>query len=180
MGMAKLNVLVSGMDDPCGLSDRTWWVTIYDCDGNVLDWCGKRYVVMRAECGHLEVEVPPGCYYLKAVWSFTIVTPNLVYRVNHFTDAAIVTACCEQTTCVKLFNPSAHRCGYIYIRAIRDLLKQKALRPQTARQAEQAIDAVLAELPRPLKEFELGHEEEIVKLISEQAETGGRDAEECN
>lgn len=89
MGMAKLNIFVSGIDDPCGLDDRTWYVTIYDCDGNVLEWCGKRYVVLRAECGHLEVEVPPGCYYIKAVWNFTVVKPGFIYRVNHFTDAAI-------------------------------------------------------------------------------------------
>lgn len=28
MGMAKLNVFVSGMDDPCGVDSRTWYVTI--------------------------------------------------------------------------------------------------------------------------------------------------------
>lgn len=177
MGLAKLNVFVSEMDEPCGLSDRTWYVTIYDCDGNVFEWCGRRYVVMRAPCGHLEVKLPPGCYYVKAVWSFVIVVPGLVYRVNHFTDAGIVTLCCEQTACLKLFNPSAHRCGTIYVRAIRDLVRQKALKPEVARQAEEALQAVLEQLPRPLKEFELGHEEEIERLIKEQEEAAGKEGQ---
>ena len=170
MGLSKLNIWVSGMDDPCSVSDRTWYVTIYDCDGNVLQWCGRRYVVMPARCGHLEVEVPPGCYYIKAVWGFGVVVPGLVYRVNHFTDAAIVQACCHQTVCVKLFNPSVHRCGYIYVKALQDLVKQKGIRPAVARQAQEALNAVLQELPRPVKEFELGHEDEIEKLVVELGE----------
>lgn len=170
MGMAKLNVWISGIDDPCSVSNRTWYVTIYDCDGNVLEWCGRRYVVMRAKCGHLEVKVPPGCYYIKAVWGFTVVIPGLVYRVNHFTDAAIVQARCEKTTCVKLFNPSAHRCGYIYVRAIRDLVRQKGLQPEVARNAEDALHAVLEQIPRPVKLFELGHADEIERLVMEQEE----------
>ncbi len=175
MGLAKLNVFVSGVDDPCSVDNGTWYVTIYDCDGNVLQWCGRKYVVMRAPCGHLEVEIPPGCYYIKAVWGFVVVTPGLVFRVNHFTDAAIVQACCEKTTCVKLFNPSAHRCGYIYVRAIRDLVQQKAIKPEVARQAEAALQAVLEQLPRPIKEFELGHEEEIVNLVREQQAKEGKE-----
>jgi len=170
MGMAKLNIFVSGMDDPCGFDGRTWYVTIYDCDGNVLEWCGRRYVVLRAECGHLEVEVPPGCYYINAVWGFSVVTPGLVYRVNHFTDAAIVAARCEETTCVKLFNPSAHRCGYIYVRALRDLVAQKAIKPELAKQVEEAVAAINQQLGRPVKLFEQGHEEEIERLVKEQEE----------
>jgi len=168
MGMAKLNIWISGIDDPCAVDSRTWYVTIYDCDGNVLEWCGRRYVVLRAKCGHLEVEVPPGCYYIKAVWGFSVVIPGLVYRVNHFTDAGIVQARCDKTTCIKLFNPSAHRCGYIYVRALRDLVRQKAINPELAKQAEEAINATLEQIPRPIKEFELGHEDEIRELVQEQ------------
>ena len=168
MGMAKLNVFVSGIDDPCTVDDRTWYVTIYNCDGSVLQWCGRRYVVMRAPCGHLEVEVPPGCYYIKAVWGYRVITPGLVYRANHFTDAAIVTACCEQTTCVKLFNPSAHRCGYIYLRAIRDLTAQKAVDRKLHQQVANAVEAVNLQLGQPVRGFELDHEEEIDRLVEQQ------------
>lgn len=168
MGMAKLNVWISGMDDPCSVDNRTWYVTIYNCDGDVLDWCGKKYVVLPARCGHLEVMVPPGCYYIKAVWSFSVF--GGIYHVNHFTDAAIVTACCEQTVCVKLFNPSVHRCGTIVVRAIRNLVKQKAVKPELARQHELALEAALANIPRPMKGFELDHLDEIEKMVRAQEE----------
>lgn len=170
MGMAKINVWVSDLDDPCSVSSRTWYVTIYDCDGNVLEWCGRRYVVMPARCGHLEVEVPPGCYYIKAVWGFTPVSP-VRFWVNHFTDAAIVQARCDESVCVTLFTPSAHRCGYIYLRAIRDLAKQKAIEPAAAKEAEAAINAVLKRLPAPAKKFEIEQDEEIEKLVM-KAEQG--------
>lgn len=173
MGMATLNVWISDLDEPCTISDRTWYVTIYECGGNVLQWCGRRYVVLPAKCGHLEVEVPPGCYYIKAVWGFRPVARE-VYWANHFTDAAIVMARCDEKICVKLYNPSAHRCGYIYLRAVRDLARQKAIKPEVARLAEDAIKAVLEQIPRPLKAFELGHEDEIEKLLQEQERKQGK------
>lgn len=168
MELARLSIWVSGIDDPCGIDNRRWYVTIYDCNGNVLNWCNKKYVVLPASCGHLEVEVPPGCYYVKAVWGFTVVVPGFEYRANHFTDAAIVQARCGETVCVKLFNPSTHRCGSIFIRAVLDLVKQKAVKPETARRVVQAMEELLAELPRPAKDFELGHLEEIERLVCEK------------
>jgi len=174
MGMAKLNIWVSDTDDPCSVSDRTWYVTIFDCDGNVLQWCGKKYVVMPAHCGHLEVEVPPGCYYIKAVWSFWLVpTAKIVYRVNHFTDAAIVQACCNQPVCVKLFNPSIHRCGEIVVRAMKDLVTQKVIKPQQVTIVEKAIKDALAGIEKPRKTFELAlSDDEIINLIKEQEKKG--------
>jgi hypothetical protein len=166
MGMAKINIWISAMDDPCLVDSRTWYVTIYDCDGNVLEWCGRKYVVLPAKCGHLEVEVPPGCFLLRAVWSFSLV--GGIYYVNHFTDAAIVQAVCEQTTCVKLYNPSIHRCGTIILRAVKDLVLQKVVKPELAKQYEVALNAVLANVPRPLKGFELDHLDEIEKMVREQ------------
>ena len=172
MGMAKLNVWVSDIDDPCSISNRTWYVTIYDCDGRVLEWCGKRYVVLPAKCGHLEVELPPGCYRVNAVWSFSV-GGGIIY-VNHFTDSAVVQVSCDQTACVKLFNPSTHRCGTILLRAVRDLLEQKAIRPALPRQVETTLNELLQQLPRPVKGFELDHLDEIEKLVREQ-ETKGQE-----
>jgi hypothetical protein len=177
MGMATLNVWISGIDDPCSIDNRTWYVTIYNCDGNVLQWCGKRYVVLPARCGHLEVEVPPGCYYIKAVWSFSFA--GGIFYVNHFTDAAIVQACCGETTCVTLFNPSLHRCGTIVIRALRDALQQKGIKAGTAREAERALNAALAEIPKPKKGFELDHLDELERLVLQQERPkGGRKKKE--
>ncbi len=177
MGMSKLNIWVTDTDNPCAISNRTWYVTIYNCDGEVLEWCGKKYVVMKAPCGHLEVEVPPGCYRINAVWSFSFA--GGVFYVNHFTDSAIVQACCGEHQCVTLFNPSAHRCGTIYIRAIRDLLLQKVLKPELARQAEAAINDVLQFIPRPARGFELDHLDEIEKLVREQEQRQPGAKEDC-
>jgi len=170
MGMAKINIWVTDTDDPCAMSNRTWYVTIYNCDGNVLEWCGRKYVALPAPCGHLEIEVPPGCYRINAVWSFTIV--GGVYHVNHFTDSAVVQACCDETTCVTLFNPSTHRCGTIFLRAVRDMLAQKAIRPAVARQLETAMKQLLEELPRPIKGFELEILDELEELVREQERKG--------
>ncbi|RMF89966.1 MAG: hypothetical protein D6733_05110 [Methanobacteriota archaeon] len=177
MGMAKLNVWVSGLDDPCKVDNRTWYVTIYDCDGNVLEWCGKKYVVLPAKCGHLEVEVPPGCYYIKAVWGYKFV--GGVYYVNHFTDAAIVQARCDETVCVKLYAPTAHRCGLIYLHAVRDLARQKAIPPAVAKKVEGAIGELLEHIPRPVKGFELDHIEELERLVKAQAKEEGLKAEQA-
>jgi hypothetical protein len=166
MGMAKLNIWISGIDNPCAIDSRTWYVTIYDCDGNVLQWCGKRYVVLPARCGHLEVEVPPGCYRINAVWSFFPV--GGVFYVNHFTDSAIIQASCDQHVCVKLFNPSIHRCGIIFLRAVRDLVEQKAIGQNVAKPVEQAVNNLLEFIPRPIKGFELDHLDEIEKLVRQQ------------
>jgi hypothetical protein len=126
-------------------------------------------VVIPAPCGHLEVLVPPGCYYIKAVWSFWRHEGGTFYRVNHFTDTAIVQACCEQHVCVKLFNPSIHRCGVIFVRAVRDLVLQKAIKPQVAEQVEKAVHEALAGIEMPAKRFELAlSDDEIVKLAKEQ------------
>jgi len=164
--MAKLNVWVSATDDPCAIDNRTWYVTIFNCDGHVLEWCGKRYVVLPAKCGHLEVEVPPGCYRINAVWSFSFL--GGVFYVNHFTDSAVVQACCEETVCVTLFNPSIHRCGTILLRAVKDLVAQKGINPEIAQQVDRAVNALVAATPRPVKGFELDILDEIEKLVREQ------------
>lgn len=167
MGMAKLNIWVSGMDNPCMVDDKhTWFVTIYTCDGNVLQWCGKRYVVIPAKCGHVTIDVPPGFYYVKAVWSYSL-DPQGVFHVNHYTDAAIVEACCERVACVRLFNPSVHRCGTILVRALHELTEQKLVSPDAARKVEAAVNEALAAVPKPAKGFELDHLDTIKSEMKE-------------
>ncbi len=175
MGLATLNIWVSATDNPCSVDTKTWYVTIYDCDGHVLEWCGRKFVVMRARCGHLEVQVPPGCYRINAVWSFTFA--GGVFYVNHFTDSAVVQACCDHHVCVTLFNPSTHRCGVIFLRAVKDLLEQKAIKADVAQQVETAINNLLQFLPRPTKGFELDHLDEIERLVREQERKGPEEKE---
>jgi hypothetical protein len=161
MGLGKLNVFISGIDDPCGLDDAEWAINIYDCNGAVLDWCGKKYGFLVRKCGHFGIPIPPGCYYIKA---WRVSRSTIAYPVA-FTDAAIVQVRCEETTCVKLFASSLHRSGYTFVKALSHLTKEKVIKPEMAKDAERAIRLVLAKLPRPKKEFELGHLDEIEKLV---------------
>lgn len=172
MGMAKLNVFITAEDDPCKIDHRTWFVTIYHCDGTVLEWCNERYAVKEAPCGHLEIEVPPGCYYVKAVWNYSI-DPAGIFWGNHFTDTGIVTACCGETACVTLFNPSAHRCGMIFMLALHDLARQRAIDPALVRDLEAPMQRLLGAIQeadeRAGLTFELGHPEDFEEL-AEKAE----------
>ena len=47
MGLSKLNIFVSEIGDPCCISNDTWYISIFKCDGTVLDWCGHRYLVIQ-------------------------------------------------------------------------------------------------------------------------------------
>lgn len=171
MSLVDINVWVSALDDPCKISDRTWYINVFNCDGSILKWCGHEYAVLRAPCGHRTIRVPPGCYRINAVWSF--VAGDGVYYVNHFTDSTIVTAACGQHLCVKLFNPQAHRCGTIFLNALRDIARQDGLPRDIALRADEAIQAVIKHIPRPMGGFELDHMEEFEKRIMAQEEQSG-------
>ena len=142
MGTVKLNIWVSETDDPCKISNRLWYINIFNCDGTPLLWCDRAYIVLPAPCGHREIEVPPGCYRINAVWSYTRTFGLFSYRVNHYTDNAIVQACCGQEQCITLFNPSAHRCGTIFVRAIENLTRQGVVK-KTDLNALKKIQAVI-------------------------------------
>lgn len=171
MGMARLNVWVTGTDDPCAIDNRTWFVNIFDCNGKILEWCGRKFGVLRAPCGHLDIEIPPGCYRVNAVWSFR--TAGGAYYGNHFTDNAVICACCDEHVCVKLFNPSIHRCGIIFTRAVQNLVTEKALSPEIFTRTTEAINAVLAAAtrihPAPTAyDVTLAGLDEMEKMVREQ------------
>src|SRR3990170_8539098 len=113
MGFAKLNVWITELGTACKIDKRTWYVNIYTCDGRILEWCSRRYAALPAKCGHLEVEVPPGCYLVNAVWGYWT-DPQGVIHGNHFTHNAVIQACCDETTCATLFAPVNHTCGIIF------------------------------------------------------------------
>ena len=159
MGLSRLNIFVSEEDDPCCISNGPWYISIFKCDGTVLEWCNKRYLVMEAECGHLEVAVPPGCYYIRAVAGYRI-TSDGTYRGNHFTDAAIVQVCCDSHVCVTLFNPSIHRCGPLYSLALGDLA-QTGRAKGAAERVNQVVEQVAKEAGGGHPKFELAYLKEI-------------------
>lgn len=170
MSLAKLNIWVSELDDPCKISNRTWYINIFNCDGTVLKWCDFEYAVIPARCGHRTIYVPPGCYRINAVWSFRI--GDGVYYVNHFTDSAIVQACCDNHQCVTLFNPSAHRCGVIFLAAVRDIAQQDALPGEVVENAQGAIRQVLKHIPRPVRPGEIDLLDDFEKRVRAAEERG--------
>jgi hypothetical protein len=97
------------------------------------------------------------------VWSLRLA--GGIYYADHFTDAAIVQVCCGDHVCVKLFDPTIHRCGSILARTVQDLVFQKAIKPRQAKQFEEVLNATLADVPKPKKQFEPAHPDEIEKLV---------------
>jgi hypothetical protein len=115
-------------------------------------WCRKRYVAMPTKCGHLELEVPPGCYVVGAVENPTGRPP----LGNHLTHIQIVRANCGDHICVTLFNPAAKFCGHWFLSAVTQHLAAagNALPAETARAIRNAVKP-LEELVNQLPEDEL-------------------------
>jgi hypothetical protein len=110
MSLATLNVWITAIGDPCHIGDNiNWFVHIVDCEGKPLTWCGRSYRDLPAKCGHLEVEIPPGCYVVFA--SEDRQGQGFGEFGNQLTHVQIVRARCGDHVCVTLFSPSAHLCG---------------------------------------------------------------------
>jgi hypothetical protein len=124
MSIAKLNIWVSDVGDPCGTfkgGSEHGGIQIFDCKG-ILEWpCGHylapdgnwqpvpngKYENLPFKCGHLEVEVPPGCYWILAGYESKGVR---FFHLNYTTHVGIVQVGCHETACVKLFNPTVRLC----------------------------------------------------------------------
>lgn len=117
--LAEVQFFVSKMGEPCKVDERDWYITIFNCDGTLLEYAGIDYIVIHAPNGHASVTLPPGKYYAIGVWGYWQMA-NGEYYGNHFTHKAIFQACCTDHKCVWLFNPSVHECGIIYDQAVQD------------------------------------------------------------
>lgn len=126
MSTSKVDVWITETGDPCRIAKREFSVYVLECSGKVLQWCNKRYandpnakgkndppkdqkdaLWMRTKCGHLEIELPPGCYVVGAVQNSAGIEP----LGNHLTHIAIVRVNCDDHVCVTLFDSSLHVCG---------------------------------------------------------------------
>jgi hypothetical protein len=104
VGMGRLNVWIHDRESPCKISDETWFVNITYCSGEILEWCGKRFGFLEAKCGHLEVEIPPGCYIVYALQLFWL--PRFKFPLFLETHFAIVMVECDAAACVHLYYPT--------------------------------------------------------------------------
>jgi hypothetical protein len=153
MGLAKLQIWITSEGDPCKISERDehdntpWVVAIWHCDGRLLEWCGRKYFNLVARCGHLEVEVPPGCYVIRAADGMAL-HPTGAVTGNHWSDHAVVAACCDEAVCVTLFSPSAHNCGFGFLRVVERLIAAKMILPEVGQRLVADLKATLERLPK--------------------------------
>jgi hypothetical protein len=156
MGKAKLNVWFTESDSPCKVSDATHYVSVFTCDGKILKWAGKEYFLLEAQYGHLEVDLPPGCYYLLGA---------SIHCENAYTDAAVVQVGCGETACVTLWLGTLRRCLERLNAALRLPRTAELIPPQLLSQARDILPRITERLPRPIHEFELAYMEETEKVI---------------
>jgi hypothetical protein len=161
MGVAKLNIFVSDVADPCGTWNGGGRMTIFDCKG-ILNWpCGRyrapdgtwqpvpngHYENLPFRCGHLEVEVPPGCYW--AVAGYASPGPKWIH-LNYTTHVGIVGVRCDETACVKLYNPTVRLCWdwfWIGLRMLTLPRSEPPLDPEKVKRLEELANDLLREIP---------------------------------
>jgi hypothetical protein len=148
MSTASLNVWITDIGDPCHITDQEYFVTIVDCAGNVLEWCGTKYHFIPAKCGHVSIEIPPGCYAVFAGQDPQGV--GIPPFGNLLTHIQIVRANCGDHVCVTLFAPTLHFCGTWFRNAVLGALPgfgAANIDANLATAAAKAIQALLAKVP---------------------------------
>ena len=170
MSTSILNVWITNLGDPCSIANdpglpNPWVVAISHCNGKILNWSEGRYRFRRDDKwipipkhtppggtlgwfydsiptrdGHVEIEVPPGCYVLRASMH-TWFTHGLLYG-NWATERAVVQACCGDDVCTTLYAPSAIACLVPLFEIVIPLLAQNRIVGQA--EAKRAIEAMKA------------------------------------
>lgn len=84
MGFGKLNIWVR--NTACEVVDRAGHLHVYNCHGKLI------LPITWFQHGHIEVQVPPGCYIVQA---------GVVYG-NIYTDRTMVIVRCGEDICVNL------------------------------------------------------------------------------
>ena len=153
MTTARLNVWINAIADACHIVDKdTWYVHITDCTGKPLVWCNETYTFREAKCGHLEIDIPPGCYTV-----FAGHTARKDVQVqpfgNRLTHVQVVRANCGDHVCVTLFSPGMPYCGTWFAQAVKTqyaALERANIDLTLARAAVTAVEAFVAKLePEP-------------------------------
>lgn len=154
MGMSTLQIWITEEGSPCTISEthdnNPWQVAIMHCDGRVLTWCKRTYTALVTKCGHIEVEVPPGCYVIRAGVGLGVDKDKGTLIGNHLSDHAVVTACCDEKVCVTLFAPTLHSCIFGVNAAIEQAVAGNRVPADLARNALAGLKALGAKVtPAP-------------------------------
>ena len=186
MGVGRLNIWVSDIADPCG----TWHgtgpgalMTILDCKG-ILEWpCGRylapdgqwqlvpngTYANLPFNCGHLEVELPPGCYW--AIAGYVSPNPGFIH-LNYTTHVGIAEVGCDQTACVKLYNPTIRLCWDWFFVGLRMLTigrSQPPFDPKKVAEIEKLVDNLMTSVPRlPVENVIEKHFDALIESAKKQ------------
>jgi hypothetical protein len=165
MGMAKLNVWVRDKDFPCRPDMRwIWSVDVFVCDGRPLEWCGTTYYgAHRTRHGHVEIELPPGCYIVRA-------RTGSKGHHNLFTHMTMVVVGCGETACVNLVPPGAWTCGVQFNMALEFQARIGNVPRDLAERAIEANRAIVEYLPKDRFPIEEAEPVEAILRMAEEEE----------
>lgn len=121
MSTGKIEVWITGqitfipfpprvLIEPCRVNEGFWYVSVWDCCRNPLQWCGSTNCY-ATKCGQVEIEVPPGCYYLRAALFERELPPDVSCQQAEpidVTGVGIATVGCGQEVCVTLLPLKIH------------------------------------------------------------------------
>ena len=155
-----------------------WSVAVLHCNGQVVNWSEGRYrfhsndpwipiplhtpvggntpgwwyEMIPTRDGHVEIELPPGCYVVRGSMHTWFV--NGVLYGNWATDRGVVQACCGGDVCVTLYASSFQPCHVVILEFVLPLLiKNKVVGPE----AQRALEAMRALVkPDQLSPYERG------------------------
>jgi hypothetical protein len=171
---------------------HAWVVAVFDCNGRVLNWSEGRWRFHRDDPwtpiplhtppggilgwwydsiptrnGHVEIEVPPGCYVLRGSMHTWFL--NGILYGNWATDHGIVQACCGDEPCITLYAPTAPACWVPLFRFVIPLLvRNNVITAEVGRQIEQVAGLISAQAA---SNFEQG-EFEVLQRAFEQMGQG--------
>ena len=182
-GVGKLNIWVSALDNPCGIWNNHekdgWRITILDCDG-IFKWdCGTYlnpegdwqpvpngiYANIPFRCGHLEVKLPPGTYWVvAAIWAGNFEPGTDSVRFNKSTHVGIAQVKCDKATCLKLFNPSIKLCWtwFKYGMYMNSFGGQGGFPIRDVRRIDKLVSEMMRDVPM------VPAERNIIKLLDKQ------------
>jgi hypothetical protein len=141
---------------------HSWVVAVSHCSGEVVNWSEGRYRFHSDDAwtpipfhepagdreagwwyesiptrdGHVEIELPPGCYVVRATMHSWFLHGRLFG--NWATERAIVQACCGDEVCATLYAPSAAACWIPLFEFVLPLLAQHDVIPAAAVERAQA------------------------------------------